>query len=115
MRGSDGYDARAMTPPAIEPRDADPTSPRAALPSAGARFLAFAAIVVAGLCGGLIGYAFTDLQTDGDGGWLPGLGGLVGAVGAAGGVAVVAVLTLRAMTEWRSIDERRGASPRGSR
>jgi hypothetical protein len=77
------------------------------VPSTGARLLAFLAIVVAGVCGGLIGYAVTDLQTDTDGGVLAGLGGLAGAVIAAGGVAVVAVLTLRAMTEWRTIDERR--------
>jgi hypothetical protein len=68
--------------------------------------------VVGGLCGGLIGYAVTDLQTDADGGLAAGLGGLVGAVIAAGGVAVVAVLTLRAMTEWKSIDERRADRPR---
>lgn len=66
-----------------------------------------AAIVVAGLCGGLIGFAVTDLQCDGDCGLLVGLGALLGAVLAAGGVAVVAVLTLRALGEWRAIDEAR--------
>jgi hypothetical protein len=78
-----------------------------ALPSSGARFLAFLAIAVAGLCGGLIGYAVTDLQSGVDGGIAAGIGGLIGAAIAAGGVAVVAVLTLRAMTEWHTIDERR--------
>jgi hypothetical protein len=72
--------------------------------------LAFLAILVAGVCGGLIGYAVTDLQTDADGGIVAGLGGLAGAVIAAGGVAIVAVLTLRAMTEWHTIDERRRRS-----
>lgn len=80
--------------------------PDAALPPRGARALAFAAILVAGLCGGLIGYAVTDIQVTADGSVLPAVGAVVGAAIAAVGVAVVAVLTLRAMTEWRTIDER---------
>jgi hypothetical protein len=72
-----------------------------ALPSAAARGLAFVAIVVAGLAGGLIGYGFTDLQCTGDCATASGLGALAGAVLAAAGTAVVAVLVLRAMTEWR--------------
>lgn len=69
--------------------------------------MAFAAIVVAGVCGGLIGYAVTDLQCEGDCSTATtGLGGLVGAVIAAAGVAVVAVLVLRAMGEWRVIQLR---------
>jgi hypothetical protein len=88
-----------------------------ALPSVAARVLAFVAILVGGVCGGLIGYAFMDLQcgpehgaksTSGvvredDGGcdtW-SGVGGVVGAVVGAGGTGVVAVLVLRAMSEWR--------------
>jgi hypothetical protein len=39
-----------------------PTSPITPLPSSGARLLAFLAIVVAGVCGGLIGYSVTELQ-----------------------------------------------------
>ncbi len=85
----------------------DRSEPGAALPSPLARGLAFASILVAGVCGGLIGYAVTDLQVDGDGGAAAGLGGIVGALLAAAGVAVVAVLTLRSMTEWKTIDERR--------
>ncbi len=82
------------------------------MPSSGARILAFLAICVAGLCGGLIGYAVTDLQTDGS--LAAAIGGVVGAVAAAGGVAIVAVLALRAMTEWRTVDDRRGpGSPPG--
>ncbi|MFN8017908.1 MAG: hypothetical protein U0P45_07270 [Acidimicrobiales bacterium] len=76
-----------------------------ALPSPLARALAMAAIVVAGICGGLIGWKVTALSTDGDGQLLPGLVGLVGAALAAGGVAVVAVLVLRAMGEWQTIVE----------
>jgi hypothetical protein len=100
-----------------------------ALPSVAARALAFIAILLGGLCGGLIGYAITDLQcgtpeaavelgADGrpvEGAEVPerdpddvagcrtvaAIGGLVGAAIGAGGVAVVSVLVLRAMAEWR--------------
>lgn len=81
-----------------------------ALPPTAARIAAFAAILVAGLCGGLIGYAFIDLQTDGDDAVLAGIAGLVGAVTFAVGVGVVAVLALRAMGEWRAIEHRREAT-----
>lgn len=77
--------------------------PLSVLPSPAARALAFAAIVVAGVIGGLIGYGFVDLQCDGSCGTPNGIGALVGALFAAGGVAVVSVLTLRAMGEWRRI------------
>lgn len=76
-----------------------------ALPSPGARLLALVAIVVAGCCGGLIGWKVADLQVSGDGQLIPGLAGLAGAIFAAGGVAIVAVLVLRAMGEWRTIVE----------
>jgi hypothetical protein len=92
-----------------------PTGPESAAPSVGARVLAFASILVAGVCGGLIGYAFMDLQCTGDCGTQKGLGALVGAVGAAVGVAVIAVLTLRAMGEWAAGGGRRDPSqPRRS-
>lgn len=91
-----------------------------ALPSVTARLLAFLAIVIAGACGGLIGWSVTDLQcgndddpriareagTDPDEGeegcttWAAGGAG-VGAVTFAGGTAIVSVLVLRAMAEWR--------------
>ena len=70
--------------------------------------LAFLAIVVAGACGGVIGYAFADLQCTGECGVAKGVGGLGGAAAAALGVAVVSVLVLRAMGEWRTI---RAAEP----
>jgi len=79
---------------------------RSALPSTGARVLAFSSTLVAGLCGGLIGDAIVDLQCTGDCGTARGIGALVGALAGAGGVAVVAILVLRAMTEWRSIEHR---------
>jgi hypothetical protein len=90
----------AAPPP--EPDDYAPTS----LPSLGARVLAFVAILLGGLCGGLIGYGFTDLQcTDGCTGLAGGIG-VLGAVIGAVGVGVVAVLALRAMGEWRTIQHR---------
>lgn len=75
-----------------------------ALPSTGARLLSFAAIVFAGICGGLIGWKVTDLQVE-DAGYIAGIGGLVGAVIAAGGVGIVTVLVMRAMGEWTTIVE----------
>ena len=83
---------------------ADDAPLESAVPPATARMLAFGAIVLAGICGGLIGWKFTALQVD-DGSVLPGIGGVVGAVVAAGGVGVVAVLVLRAMGEWHTIQQ----------
>lgn len=109
--------ASSATPP-------DQPSGSSALPSAApptsARVLAVVAIVVAGICGGLIGYGVVDLQAsadagpdaDGGGGLALVVGGVVGAVLAAAGVAVVAVLVLRAMTEWKTIEERARAEGR---
>lgn len=75
-----------------------------AVPPAGARILAFAMIVLAGICGGLIGWKVTDLQVEGDS-ILPGVIGVLGAVFAAGGVAILAVLVMRAMGEWHTIQQ----------
>ena len=50
--------------------------------------------------------AAIGLVASGCGGAKAGLGALVGALLAAGGVAVVAVLVLRAMAEWRTIQNR---------
>ena len=74
------------------PDGAGPEAVRTAVPSVGARVLAFAAIVLAGAAGGFIGYAFVDLQS-GDSDVTKGIGALVGALIAAGGTAVVVVLT----------------------
>ena len=79
--------------------------PLSALPSPLARGVAFAAIVVAGVCGALIGWSFVDLQCEGNCSTPGGIGALVGGISAALGVAVVAVLTLRAMGEWKRIKE----------
>lgn len=85
---------------------ADPAYAPSSLPSRGARALAFAAILVGGLCGGLIGYGFTDLQCEAGCTGLAGAVGLLGAVIGAAGVGVVAVLALRAMGEWRTVAHR---------
>lgn len=81
----------------------DPERKVSALPSARARALAFVAIVIAGIAGGLIGWSFVDIQCTGDCGTPTGIGAVVGGTMAAAGVAVVAVLGLRAMGEWRRI------------
>lgn len=85
-----------VTPPELP--DYSPSS----LPPTGARVLAFLAILVGGLCGGLIGYGFTDLQCAEGCSTLAGGAGLLGAVVGAVGVGVVAILALRAMGEWRT-------------
>jgi hypothetical protein len=77
-----------------------------ALPSTTARVLAFGSILLGGLCGGLIGWSLIDLTCTGDCTVSGGLAGLAGALIGAVGVAVVAVLALRAMGEWRTIQQR---------
>ncbi|SRR6056297_696892 len=80
-----------------------------ALPSVGVRIGAFVAILLSGLAGGLIGYSLISIQCEGDCGLPEGLGLLVGAVVAAGGMAIVAVLVMRAIGEWREVEDRTGA------
>jgi hypothetical protein len=80
--------------------------PLSALPSRAARVLAFLAILVGGLAGGLIGFALVDVQCTGNCDTAKALGAAVGAVAAAAGTAVVAVLVLRAMGEWHEIQDR---------
>ncbi len=76
-----------------------------ALPSTTARILAFVAILVGGLAGGLIGFALVDVQCTGDCGLPLSLGITLGSVVSAGGTAIVAVLGLRALGEWREISD----------
>ena len=83
--------------------------PLSAIPSPLARAVAFVGILLGGLAGALIGFALVDIQCDGDCAVAKGLGILVGAVVAAGGLAVVAVLVLRAMGEWREVQDRESA------
>ncbi len=88
--------------------------PLSAIPPVAARAIAFVAILLGGLAGGLIGFALVDLQCEGDCGVAKGIGLLVGALVCAIGMAVVGVLALRAMGEWREIEdrERAGHAPR---
>jgi hypothetical protein len=67
---------------------------------------AFAAICLGGLAGALIGYSLVELQCDGDCALPLGIGLFAGAVIAAGGMSVVAVLVLRALGEWRELQDR---------
>ena len=85
-----------------------------AIPPVAARAVAFTVTLLGGLAGGLIGYALVDLQYHGDSALPAGVGLLVGAVVCAAGLAVVAVLALRAMGEWREIQDREhaGHAPR---
>ena len=88
-----------LDPPTTDER------PLSRLPSPLARALAFAAIVLAGLLGALIGWALVDIQCRGDCSTASAIGTVVGGVVAAGGVAIVAVIALRAMGEWKRIKE----------
>lgn len=77
-----------------------------ALPSVRARALAFVAIAVGGGCGGLIGWAFVNLQCTGACEVPKAIGAVSGSLIASMGVAVIAVLGLRAMGEWRQLQDR---------
>jgi len=78
---------------------------RSALPSVQARALAFAAIAIGGGCGGLIGWAFVNLQCDGACEVPKAIGAVTGSLLSAIGVAVIAVLGLRAMGEWKRLQD----------
>lgn len=90
-------------------------APRSAVPGPRARLVATLAILLAGVCGGLIGYALVDVSCTGDCNWQLGVGALVGAAVSASGVAVVASLTLRAMHEWRATSRAGARATRRSR
>ena len=76
------------------PSDAAPPM----LPSRSAFLLAFSAVVLAGLFGGIIGFGVADVGSQSDAARL--LGTFLGAMIGAAGVGIVAVLVLRAMSEW---------------
>jgi len=77
-----------------------------ALPSPAARAIAFVGIIVAGLAGALIGSSMVDLQCSGSCGTPIGIGILLGALFGACGMSVVSVLGLRAIGEWRELQDR---------
>jgi hypothetical protein len=90
----------------VSPAPARPDSrsrPLSALPSVKARILSFSAILIAGVCGALIGWGAVRVGCRGNCATPEGIGAVVGSAIAATGVAVVAVLVLRAMAEWRTI------------
>jgi len=78
---------------------------RSALPSVRARALAFAAIALGGGCGGLIGWAFVNLQCTGACEVPKAIGAVSGSLLTSIGIAVIAVLGLRAMGEWRRLQD----------
>jgi len=87
----------------------DNDRPLSALPSPAARVAAFVAILIGGLAGGLIGFTLVKLQCTGECATPKGIGALSGALIAAGGMSVVAVLVLRAVGEWRQVEQRERA------
>jgi hypothetical protein len=81
--------------------------PLSALPSRPARIVAFAAIVAGGVLGGLIGYALVKLQCSGSCSVPESTGALIGSLVCAAGTSIVVVLGLRAMGEWRELNDKR--------
>ncbi len=79
--------------------------PLSALPSPFARAVAFVAVLVAGGAGGLIGYALVDIQCSGNCAVPNGIGLFAGSTLTALGMGVVVVLVLRALGEWREIQD----------
>ena len=75
-----------------------------ALPSVGARVVAFIGILIAGFAGALIGFSLIDLQCQGSCDVPNSIGLVSGAVISAAGMSVVVVLVLRAVGEWRELD-----------
>lgn len=84
------------------------------MPSPAAFLWSFAAVVVAGVFGGIIGYGLVDIGCTGDCTSQQLLGVLIGSTVAAGGVGIVAVLVLRAMAEWKRNPTPRPKGPRRS-
>ncbi len=83
------------------------------MPSVRARVLAFAAILLGGAAGAVIGGSFVSVQCHGRCDTPVGIGVVTGGAGGAGGTGVVAVLTLRAMGEWRRITDEQLANEAG--
>ncbi len=79
-----------------------PQSGLSSLPSATARAVAFGAILIAGACGALIGWAMVDLQCGGTCTAPKSIGAVVSTITFSGGTAVVSVLALRALAEWNA-------------
>ena len=82
------------------------------IPSLKARILAVVAITVSGLCGGLVGYAVTDLQCETKCDAISGSVGRGSALLSAGGVSIVTNLALKAMSEWKTTERQQSARER---
>jgi len=100
-------DATRAQPRAYDGLVPDPTESLSALPSTRARIIAYVAILLGGLAGGIIGYALVDVMCEGNCDVPLGLGIFFGSTLTAGGSAIVAVLVLRALGEWREISDAR--------
>jgi hypothetical protein len=89
--------------PIDEPPDAagSPELRRPPSPSGFMFALAFAAVVVAGACGAVIGVGLVGVGCTGACSGAKGLAALFGAVAGAAGVGMVVVVVLRAQAEWR--------------
>jgi len=74
--------------------------------------MAIVAITISGLCGGLVGYAVTDLQCENGCETLSGSIGLGAALLAAIGVSVVSNLALKAMSEWKTTERQQSVRER---
>ena len=68
------------------------------LPTRTAYLLAFGAVVLAGILGGIIGFGVADVGSSSDAARF--VGTLLGSTIGAAGVGIIAVLVLRAMSEW---------------
>ena len=88
----------APTPDAPAPDDLPDAVAPPMLPSRTAYVLSFAAVVLAGIFGAIIGYGVADVGSSSQIATF--LGTLIGSIIGAAGVGVVAVLVLRAMSEW---------------
>jgi len=86
--------------------DSQSTALPDATPPVWARVAAVLAIIIGGVAGGLIGWSVFDLQCTDGCPTTAAIGGIVGALSGAIGLAVVAVLSLRAMAEWKAIENR---------
>lgn len=76
-----------------------------ALPSVAARAIAFIGIIIAGFAGALIGYSLIELQCEGSCDLPNSIGLVSGATISAIGMSIVVVLVLRAVGEWRELED----------
>ena len=82
------------------PTPPETTEQQNSAPSTPARVLAFASVIIAGVCGGIIGFSVMDIGCRGECHIAASFTSLAAASAAAVGTAVVAVLVLRSSAEW---------------